>query len=286
LTAAYAADAQFIDEDGNGGDGDGSSSSTDVTRKRHNHNRKHKHKHNCSIIGCNKHVMFDDEIEMHIHETVLGQHPDCPQDGPPIELGWKYNVKKGTLCDSHHDIIHLNSIERQNKLKEYGFTQQQMDDAIKEVHRIHFNRIQSSHTYPGSYEERMKLQRRKRHREREREREHQHQQQRSKGSRKGNSTIFTSYTSTTVKKSDNDDDNNNTNDQQRKNNKRNNSYYAVTVNSKAKKPLSNVDDNLNDNLDDNLDNNLDDNLDDNLDNNKKKKNNLISNKKRLFFWRA
>jgi len=97
----------------------------------------------CIMPECNRIIMFDDEVELQLHNRVLEQHPDTT-DGPSVGLGWKYNVQKGTLCDQHHPVSWLNAQQRHEKLEEYGFTHEEMDEAIKEVHEIHFQRLESS----------------------------------------------------------------------------------------------------------------------------------------------
>ena len=209
----------------------------------------------CLIIGCTNHVVkFNDVVETQIHDTVLEEHPDT-QDGPSIGLGWKYSVQEETLCDIRHDITYLTSEARRDKLKEYGFDSDEMNDAVKEIHKIHSDRIQSSNAY--------RLERK------QQALEHQKQFRR-------NSAKFT-YTAATVIKNDDGSSNND----QRKNNskRRSNSYYAVTTiksklksesksELKSKKPSSDATD-VNDSI--------------NADERKKKKK---FNMKRLFSWKA
>merc|ERR1712166_996166 len=194
---------------------------------------------------------FNDVVETQIHDTVLEEHPDT-QDGPSIGLGWKYSVQEETLCDIRHDITYLTSDARRDKLKEYGFDSDEMNVAVKEIHKIHSDRLQSSNAY--------RLERK------QQALEHQKQFRR-------NSAKFT-YTAATVIK--NDDGSNK--DQQKNNSKRrSNSYYAVTtIKSKlksesqselrSKKPSSDATD-VNDSID--------------ADEKKKK-----FNMKRLFTWKA
>merc|ERR1712166_1075935 len=137
---------------------------------------------------------FNDVVETQIHDTVLEEHPDT-QDGPSIGLGWKYSVQEETLCDIRHDITYLTSDARRDKLKEYGFDSDEMNDAVKEIHKIHSDRLQSSNAY--------RL-------------EHKKQFRR-------NSAKFT-YTAATVIKNDDGSKN----DPRKNNNKRRtNSYYAL-----------------------------------------------------------
>jgi hypothetical protein len=206
----------------------------------------------CLIIGCTNHVVkFNDVVSTQIYDTVLEEHPDT-QEGPSIGLGWKYSVQEETLCDIRHDITYLTSEARRDKLKEYGFDSDEMNDAVKEIYKIHSDRLQSSNAY--------RLERK------QQALEHQKQFRR-------NSAKFT-YTAATVIK--NDDGSNN--DQQKNNSKRrSNSYYAVTTiksklksesisELKTKKPSDNAD--VNDSID--------------ADEKKKKKFNM----KRLFSWKA
>jgi len=210
----------------------------------------------CLIIGCTNHVVkFNDVVETQIHDTVLEEHPDT-QDGPSIGLGWKYSVKEETLCDIRHDITYLTSDARRDKLKEYGFDSDEMNDAVKEIHKIHSDRLQSSNAY--------RLERK------QQALEHQKQFRR-------NSAKFTYTAATVIKKKD---DGSSSNNDPRKNNskRRTNSYYAVTTiksklksesksELKSKKPSNNAD--VNDSID--------------ADEKKKKKK---FNMKRLFSWKA
>ena len=206
----------------------------------------------CLIIGCTNHVVkFNDVVSTQIHDTVLEEHPDT-QDGPSIGLGWKYSVQEETLCDIRHDITYLTSDARRDKLKEYGFDSDEMNDAVKEIHKIHSDRLQSSNAY--------RLERK------QQALEHQKQFRR-------NSAKFT-YTAATVIKKKGDD--------QRKNNskRRSNSYYAVTTiksklksesksELKSKKPSSDATD-----------------VNDSIDADEKKKKKKKFNMKRLFSWKA
>ena len=210
----------------------------------------------CLIIGCTNHVVkFNDVVETQIHDTVLEEHPDT-QDGPSIGLGWKYSVQEETLCDIRHDITYLTSDARRDKLKEYGFDSDEMNVAVKEIHKIHSDRLQSSNAY--------RLERK------QQALEHQKQFRR-------NSAKFTYTAATVIKKKDDGSSNND----QRKNNskRRTNSYYAVTTiksklksesksELKSKKPSSDATD-VNDSI--------------NADEKKKKKK---FNMKRLFSWKA
>ena len=210
----------------------------------------------CLIIGCTNHVVkFNDVVSTQIHDTVLEEHPDT-QDGPSIGLGWKYSVQEETLCDIRHDITYLTSEARRDKLKEYGFDSDEMNVAVKEIHKIHSDRLQSSNAY--------RLERK------QQALEHQKQFRR-------NSAKFTYTAATVIKKKDDGSSNND----QRKNNskRRSNSYYAVTTiksklksestsELKSKKPSSDATD-VNDSI--------------NADEKKKKKK---FNMKRLFSWKA
>merc|ERR1740130_1917554 len=209
----------------------------------------------CLIIGCTNHVVkFNDVVQTQIHDTVLEEHPDT-QDGPSIGLGWKYSVQEETLCDIRHDITYLTSDARRDKLKEYGFDSDEMNVAVKEIHRIHSDRLQSSNAY--------RLERK------QQALEHQKQFRR-------NSAKFTYTAATVIKKKDDGSSND-----QRKNNskRRSNSYYAVTTiksklksesksELKSKKPSSDATD-VNDSI--------------NADEKKKRKK---FNMKRLFSWKA
>ncbi|OEU18233.1 hypothetical protein FRACYDRAFT_236504 [Fragilariopsis cylindrus CCMP1102] len=240
------------------------SSSSDITKvtiasppSDHHHTTKGcTSKDPCLIIGCTNHVVkFNDVVSTQIHDTVLEEHPDT-QDGPSIGLGWKYSVQEETLCDIRHDITYLTSEARRDKLKEYGFDSDEMNDAVKEIHKIHSDRLQSSNAY--------RLERK------QQALEHQKQFRR-------NSAKFTYTAATVIKKTDDGSSNND----QRKNNskRRTNSYYAVTTiksklksesksELKSKKPSSNATD-VNDSID--------------ADEKKKKKK---FNMKRLFSWKA
>ena len=210
----------------------------------------------CLIIGCTNHVVkFNDVVSTQIHDTVLEEHPDT-QDGPSIGLGWKYSVQEETLCDIRHDITYLTSDARRDKLKEYGFDSDEMNVAVKEIHKIHSDRLQSSNAY--------RLERK------QQALEHQKQFRR-------NSAKFTYTAATVIKKTDDDGSHND----QRKNNskRRTNSYYAVTTiksklksesksELKSKKPSDNADVN-----------------DSSIDADEKKKKKKF-NMKRLFSWKA
>ena len=210
----------------------------------------------CLIIGCTNHVVkFNDIVSTQIHDTVLEEHPDT-QDGPSIGLGWKYSVQEETLCDIRHDITYLTSDARRDKLKEYGFDSDEMNVAVKEIHKIHSDRLQSSNAY--------RLERK------QQALEHQKQFRR-------NSAKFTYTAATVIKK----DDGSSNNDPRKNNSKRrSNSYYAVTTiksklksesksELKSKKPSSDAID-VNDSI--------------NADEKKKKKKKF--NMKRLFSWKA
>ena len=239
------------------------SSSADITKvtvasspSDHHHTTKGcTSKDPCLIIGCTNHVVkFNDVVSTQIHDTVLEEHPDT-QDGPSIGLGWKYSVKEETLCDIRHDITYLTSEARRDKLKDYGFDSDEMNDAVKEIHKIHSDRLQSSNAY--------RLERK------QQALEHQKQFRR-------NSAKFTYTAATVIKK----DDGSSNNDQRKNNSKgRSNSYYAVTtIKSKVKseskselksKKSSDNDTDVNDSID--------------ADEKKKKKK---FNMKRLFSWKA
>lgn len=208
----------------------------------------------CLIIGCTNHVVkFNDVVETQIHDTVLEEHPDT-QDGPSIGLGWKYSVKEETLCDIRHDITYLTSDARRDKLKEYGFDSEEMNEAVKEIHKIHSDRIQSSNAY--------------RMERKQQALKHQKQFRR-------NSAKFTYTAATVIKKDDG------SNNDPRKNNskRRSNSYYAVTTiksklksesksELKSKKPSDATD------------------VNDSIDADEKKKKKKKFNMKRLFSWKA
>ena len=240
------------------------SSSADITKvtiasspSDHHHTTKGcTSKDPCLIIGCTNHVVkFNDVVETQIHDTVLEEHPDT-QDGPSIGLGWKYSVQEETLCDIRHDITYLTSEARRDKLKEYGFDSDEMNVAVKEIHKIHSDRLQSSNAY--------RLERK------QQALEHQKQFRR-------NSAKFTYTAATVIKK----DDGSSNNDPRKNNSKRRtNSYYAVTTiksklksesksELKSKKPSSDATD-VNDSSID-------------ADEKKKKKK---FNMKRLFSWKA
>ena len=244
------------------------SSSADITKvttiasspsDQHHHTTKGcTSKDPCLIIGCTNHVVkFNDVVSTQIHDTVLEEHPDT-QEGPSIGLGWKYSVQEETLCDIRHDITYLTSDARRDKLKEYGFDSDEMNDAVKEIHKIHSDRLQSSNAY--------RLERK------QQALEHQKQFRR-------NSAKFTYTAATVIKKTD--DDGSSNNDQRKNNSKgRSNSYYAVTTiksklksesksELKSKKPSSDATD-VNDSSID-------------ADEKKKKKK---FNMKRLFSWKA
>lgn len=86
-------------------------------------------------------VRFDDEVCVHAHNTVLGYHPDTT-DGPPVQLGWKYNTRTSTLHNApSKPIEYISKQKREETLKESGFQQSEMDKAVEEVKQIHSSRI-------------------------------------------------------------------------------------------------------------------------------------------------
>jgi len=102
-----------------------------------------------------KSTRFQETVKVLSHDTVVGQHPDC-LNGPALELGWKYSVRTSMLrnhCDkekypnNYQKNIQLQPITKKKKvlkLKEFGFSKKDMDDAVKESQRIQSSRIESN----------------------------------------------------------------------------------------------------------------------------------------------
>lgn len=96
------------------------------------------------------HVHFGD-IEIRVYETVLGDNP-CARFGPPISIGWSYSVEmiKTSLPVDCHDkcyvdkgVRFLNNNARRARLAEFGFSNEEMDIATKDVSRIQLHRAES-----------------------------------------------------------------------------------------------------------------------------------------------
>jgi len=71
-------------------------------------------------------VRFNDEVGVHAHNTVLGYHPDTIE-GPPVQLGWKYQTRTSTLHNApSKPIEYLSKETREETLTESGFRQSEM----------------------------------------------------------------------------------------------------------------------------------------------------------------
>merc|ERR1711959_524668 len=96
-------------------------------------------------------VAFETTVSTRAYNTVLAYHPDT-HHGPPIALGWRHVSQCTTLEDHNgkHKSIHcIPTDERVQQLKEYGYTVEDMKEAIKEVQRVHFSRVESMEAAMG-----------------------------------------------------------------------------------------------------------------------------------------
>jgi len=93
-------------------------------------------------------VRFNDEVGVHAHNTVLGYHPDTIE-GPPVQLGWKYQTRTSTLHNvPSKPIEYLSKETREETLTESGFRQSEMDQAVEEVQQIHSSRLDNASIRP------------------------------------------------------------------------------------------------------------------------------------------
>merc|ERR1719313_2052096 len=90
-----------------------------------------------------KGVGFRDCVSTREYKTVLGAHPDA-RDGPPIELGWSH-VSRCTVIKDEHDSVHyIPKEERIKMLRASGYTDKDIQRAIKKVQRVQKGRVQSA----------------------------------------------------------------------------------------------------------------------------------------------
>ena len=81
-------------------------------------------------------VRFNEEVEVFVHNIVLGCHPETTV-GPSIELGWKYSIQTCTICDENiKPIRHIPTKEREERVQEYGISKSEIDIAVAEVQQI------------------------------------------------------------------------------------------------------------------------------------------------------
>merc|ERR1711937_393944 len=90
-----------------------------------------------------KGVGFRDCVTTREYKTVLGTHPDA-RDGPPIELGWSH-VSRCTVIKDEHDSVHyIPKEERIKMLRASGYTDKDIQRAIKNVQRVQKGRTRSA----------------------------------------------------------------------------------------------------------------------------------------------
>jgi len=108
-----------------------------------------------------KHITFNNTIQVRLHNIVLDDNPSTSV-GPPVALGWDYSSKEEQL--QHRDActmnvsdkngnFHLASEDRVERLKEFGFTQEEIYKAINEIQKLRLHQTVSSNELqplPGS----------------------------------------------------------------------------------------------------------------------------------------
>jgi len=102
-------------------------------------------------------------IEIREYGIVLGDHPGqsfSPTNGPSISLSWSYNrlkplsiiaYEQTKSIDQVHRInnIALSSFEREDMLKEYGFSRSEMEESVKAKNLIKDQRRRSRKPMTG-----------------------------------------------------------------------------------------------------------------------------------------
>lgn len=85
-------------------------------------------------------IRFADEVEVHEHCMVLGDHPDATT-GPPTQLGWCYETKIDTLHDkSSKPVEPISEIKRRQIILASGATIKEIELAIYELQSVQLSR--------------------------------------------------------------------------------------------------------------------------------------------------
>ena len=90
-----------------------------------------------------KGVEFRDCVSTREYKTVLGAHPDA-RDGPPIELGWSHVSRCSAIKDENDSVHYIPKEDRIKMLKANGYTDKDINMAIKKVQRVQKGRVQSA----------------------------------------------------------------------------------------------------------------------------------------------
>ena len=91
-------------------------------------------------------VAFEDCVHQHTFKTALGNHPDTT-DGPPVDLGSLVESNCTPLKDTsgrHGHVHRLSEEDRIQMLKDNGYTQKDIKQAMREAQRVHENRVRTS----------------------------------------------------------------------------------------------------------------------------------------------
>ena len=102
-------------------------------------------------------------VEIREYGIVLGDHPGrslSPTNGPSISLSWSYNrlqpfsiiaYEQAKSTDQVHTINNkaLSSFEREDMLKEYGFSRSEMEESVKSKNLIKDQRRRSRKPMTG-----------------------------------------------------------------------------------------------------------------------------------------
>ena len=90
-----------------------------------------------------KGVEFRECVSTREYKTVLGAHPDA-RDGPPIELGWSHVSRCSAIKDENDSVHYIPKEDRIKMLKANGYTDKDINMAIKKVQRVQKGRVQSA----------------------------------------------------------------------------------------------------------------------------------------------
>jgi len=87
-------------------------------------------------------------LEIREYNVALSDHPDC-SFGPPIQLGWEYSAQELVSVDDYEEhrsprrrnLVH-DPYRRSCLLNEAGYTDQELQSAMEDVHRAKQERLQ------------------------------------------------------------------------------------------------------------------------------------------------
>lgn len=123
-----------------------------------------------------RNITFD-SVSIRHYEVILGDHPDCSDDGPPLSIGWTYHKETKMSVDSKEEarvcerraknvgLVTLSSAERMTRLRTVGYSEDEIQRVIEESRIVQQMRRRNKSINNGfnSYKKKKKGRKRKKY---------------------------------------------------------------------------------------------------------------------------